>query len=46
VGKWYLDLFRKHKVSPPSVPTDGWHGIVDFGRGGANTYIHNSGSAE
>jgi len=21
---WYLDLFRKHKVTPPSVPTDGW----------------------
>src|SRR5207247_2220718 len=25
---WYLDLFRKHKVCPPSVPTDGWRGIV------------------
>jgi multiple sugar transport system substrate-binding protein len=44
---WYLDLFRKHKVCPPSVPTDGWRGIVEgFGRGITNTYIHNSGSAE
>ena len=44
---WYLDLFRKHKVCPPTVPTDGWRGIVEgFGRGVTNTYIHNSGSAE
>jgi multiple sugar transport system substrate-binding protein len=44
---WYLDLFRKHKVCPPSVPTDGWRGIVEgFGRGVTNTYIHNSGSSE
>jgi multiple sugar transport system substrate-binding protein len=44
---WYLDLFRKHKVCPPSVPTDGWRGIVEgFGRGVTNAYIHNSGSAE
>jgi multiple sugar transport system substrate-binding protein len=44
---WYLDLFRKHKVCPPSVPTDGWRGIVEgFGRGITNAYIHNSGSSE
>ena len=44
---WYLDLFRKYKVCPPSVPTDGWRGIVEgFGRGVTNMYIHNSGSAE
>lgn len=44
---WYLDLFRKHKVCPPSVPTDGWRGIVEgFGRGVTSTYIHNSGSSE
>jgi multiple sugar transport system substrate-binding protein len=44
---WYLDLFRKHKVCPPSVPTDGWRGIVEgFGRGVTNAYIHNSGSSE
>jgi multiple sugar transport system substrate-binding protein len=44
---WYLDLFRKHKVTPPSVPTDGWRQIVEgFGRGITNTYLHNSGSAE
>ena len=45
--EWYLDLFRKHKVCPPSVPTDGWRGIVEgFGRGVTNSYIHNSGSSE
>jgi multiple sugar transport system substrate-binding protein len=44
---WYLDLLRKHKVTPPSVPTDGWRQIVEgFGRGITNTYIHNSGSSE
>src|SRR5437879_11737212 len=44
---WYLDLFRKYKVCPPSVPTDGWRGIVEgFGRGVTNMYIHNSGSSE
>jgi multiple sugar transport system substrate-binding protein len=44
---WYLDLIRKHKVTPPSVATDGWRQIVEgFGRGITNTYLHNSGSAE
>ena len=44
---WYLDLIRKHKVTPPSVATDGWRQIVEgFGRGVTNTYIHNSGSCE
>ena len=44
---WYLDLMRKHKVTPPSVPTDGWRQIVEgFGRGITNTYLHNSGSSE
>jgi len=44
---WYLDLIHKHKVTPPSVATDGWRQIVEgFGRGVTNTYIHNSGSCE
>lgn len=44
---WYLDLFRKHKVTPPSVPTDGWRQIVEgFGRGVTSMYLHNSGSSE
>ena len=44
---WYLDLIRKYKVTPPSVPTDGWRQIVEgFGRGITNTYVHNSGSCE
>ncbi|OLE39777.1 MAG: hypothetical protein AUG00_00800 [Candidatus Rokubacteria bacterium 13_1_20CM_2_70_7] len=35
---WYLALIRKHKVVPPSVPTDGWRQIVEgFGRGITNT---------
>lgn len=43
---WYLDLFRKHKVAPPSAPTDAWRGIVEgFGRGVTSMYLHNSGSA-
>ena len=44
---WYLDLLRKHRVTPPSAPTDGWRQIVEgFGRGVTNTYLHNSGSSE
>jgi multiple sugar transport system substrate-binding protein len=44
---WYVDLFRKHKVTPPSVPTDAWRQIVEgFGRGITNMYLHNSGSSE
>ena len=44
---WYLDLLRKHKVTPPSVPTDGWRQIVEgFGRGISNMYLHNPGSVE
>ena len=44
---WYLDLIRKHKVTPPSVATDGWRQIVEgFGRGITSTYVHNSGSSE
>ena len=44
---WYLDLIRKHKVTPPSVATDGWRQIVEgFGRGITSTYLHNSGSSE
>jgi multiple sugar transport system substrate-binding protein len=45
--QWYLDLFRRHKVTPPSVPTDGYRQLVEgFGRGVTSTYLHNSGSAE
>jgi multiple sugar transport system substrate-binding protein len=45
--EWYLDLIRKHKVTPPSVATDGWRQIVEgFGRGITSMYIHNSGSSE
>src|ERR1041384_8049923 len=43
---WYLDLPLKHKVTPPSVATDGFVEIVEtFGRGVTSMYIHNSGSS-
>jgi multiple sugar transport system substrate-binding protein len=42
---WYLDLALKHKVTPPSAPTDGFVEIVEtFGRGITSMYQHNSGS--
>jgi len=42
---WYLDLALKHKVTPPSAPTDGFVEIVEgFGRGVTSMYQHNSGS--
>jgi multiple sugar transport system substrate-binding protein len=44
---WYLDLLRKHKVVPPSAPTDGYRQIVEgFGRGVTSMVLHNSGSVE
>ena len=45
--EWYLDLFRKWKVAPPSAPTDGFRQIVEgFARGITSIYMHNSGSVE
>ena len=45
--EWYIDLIRKHKITPPSVATDGYRQIVEgFGRGVTNMYLHNSGSVE
>ncbi|OGB91138.1 MAG: hypothetical protein A3H39_10035 [candidate division NC10 bacterium RIFCSPLOWO2_02_FULL_66_22] len=45
--EWYIDLFRRWKVTPPSVPTDGFRQIVQgFSRGITNMYFHNSGSVE
>ncbi|HMK68375.1 MAG TPA: sugar ABC transporter substrate-binding protein [Stellaceae bacterium] len=42
---WYMDLALKHKVTPPSAPTDGFVEIVEtFGRGVTSMYQHNSGS--
>jgi len=44
---WYLDLFRKHHVVPPSAPTDSFRQIVEaFGRGITSMVMHNSGSVE
>jgi multiple sugar transport system substrate-binding protein len=45
--EWYIDLIRKHKITPPSVATDGYRQIVEgFGRGVTSMYLHNSGSVE
>jgi multiple sugar transport system substrate-binding protein len=45
--EWYIELIRKHKVTPPSVATDGYRQIVEgFGRGVTSMYLHNSGSVE
>jgi multiple sugar transport system substrate-binding protein len=45
--EWYIDLFRKWKVTPPSVPTDGYREIVEgFARGVTSMYLHNSASVE
>ena len=45
--EWYIDLIRKHKVTPPSAPTDAYRQIVEgFGRGVTSMYLHNSGSIE
>jgi multiple sugar transport system substrate-binding protein len=45
--EWYIDLLRKHKVTPPSAPTDAYRQIVEgFGRGVTSMYLHNSGSVE
>jgi len=45
--EWYIDLLRKHKVTPPSAPTDAYRQIVmGFGRGVTSMVTHSSGSIE
>ena len=42
---WFADLYRKHKVTPPTAPTDVYKQMVGaFGSGITAMYIHNNGS--
>jgi len=43
--KWYADLFRKEKVTPPSAPSDGFAQFTnDFANGRTTMIIHHIGS--
>lgn len=43
---WYLDLFRKHKVTPPSTPGDGFQQTINNLKAGrTGMTIHHIGSA-
>lgn len=45
-NSWYVDLFRKHKVSPPSAPNDGFNEIINGFKSGQTAMIfHHLGSA-
>ncbi|HXP96314.1 MAG TPA: sugar ABC transporter substrate-binding protein [Telmatospirillum sp.] len=44
---WYVDLFRKHKVVPPSAPNDGFNEIISTFKSGRTAMIfHHIGSAK
>ena len=44
--KWYADLFRKEKVTPPSTPSDGYIQFTgDFANGRTTMIIHHIGSS-
>lgn len=44
---WYVDLFRKHKVSPPSAPNDGFNEIISTFKSGRSAMIfHHIGSSK
>ncbi|WP_332777625.1 ABC transporter substrate-binding protein [Polaromonas sp.] len=45
-NSWYVDLFRTHKVSPPSAPNDGFNEIISsFKSGQTAMMMHHLGSA-
>lgn len=45
-NSWYVDLFRTHKVSPPSAPNDGFNEIISSFKSGQTAMIfHHLGSA-
>jgi multiple sugar transport system substrate-binding protein len=45
-NRWYVELATKHKVVPPSAPTDAFRQVVDsFKAGRAGMIIHHIGSA-
>ena len=44
---WYVDLFRKYKVAPPSTPNDGFNEIISAFKSGRTAMIfHHIGSAK
>jgi multiple sugar transport system substrate-binding protein len=44
---WYVDLFRKDKVAPPSAPNDGFNEIISTFKSGRTAMIfHHIGSAK
>ena len=44
---WYVDLFRTHKVVPPSAPNDGFNEIISGFKSGQTAMIfHHIGSAK
>ncbi len=45
-NRWYVALSREHKVTPPSVASDGFRQIVDgFKAGRSAMIIHHIGSS-
>ncbi len=46
-NQWFIDLYRLHKVSPPTTPTDGFKEIIDNMKSGKTAMtIHHIGSAK
>jgi multiple sugar transport system substrate-binding protein len=46
VNQWYIDLFRAHKVAPPSAPTDGYAQLMGaFQAGNTAMFCHHKGSS-
>lgn len=46
VNQWYIDLFRKHKVTPPSAPTDAYPQVLGaFQAGNTAMMAHHVGSS-
>jgi multiple sugar transport system substrate-binding protein len=46
-NQWFIDLYRLHKVSPPTTPTDGFQEIIANMKSGKTAMtIHHIGSAK
>ncbi len=46
-NQWFIDMYRVHKVSPPTTPTDGFAEIIaNMKSGRTATTIHHLGSAK
>jgi len=45
-NQWFIDLYTKHKVSPPTTPSDGFKEVIaNMSSGRTAMTIHHSGSA-